>query len=122
MIHLTDMRTHDDYIFGHSVNVCVLAVMIALGLDYNESKLYDFAMGVLLHDVGMTTIPGDILLKVGNLTGEESAIVQKHAETGFGIVRKLRDLTTPAAHIAYQHHERVDGKGYPRHLKGGEIH
>jgi HD-GYP domain-containing protein (c-di-GMP phosphodiesterase class II) len=122
MIHLTDMRTHDDYIFGHSVNVCLLAVMIALGMDYNETKLSDFAMGALLHDIGMVSIPEEILLKVGNLTPEESAIVQRHAEIGFGVVRKLRDLSTPAAHIAYQHHERMDGKGYPRQLKADDIH
>lgn len=122
MVQLTDMRAHEDYIFGHSVNVCVLAVMIALGMDYNEAKLSDFAMGVLLHDIGMVTIPNEILLKVGNLTPEESAIVQKHAEIGFGVVRKLRDLSTPAAHIAYQHHERMDGKGYPRQLKADDIH
>lgn len=122
LVHLTDMRTHEDYIFGHSVNVCVLAVMIALGMDYNEAKLADFAMGVLLHDIGMVTIPNEILMKVGNLTPEESALVQKHAESGFGVVRKLRDLSTPAAHIAYQHHERMDGKGYPRQLKADEIH
>lgn len=122
LVHLTDMRVHEDYIYGHSVNVCVLAVMVALGMEYNEAKLSDFALGVLLHDIGMVNIPQEILLKVGNLTPEESAIVQNHTEIGFGIVRKLRDLSTPAAHIAYQHHERMDGKGYPRQLTADDIH
>jgi HD-GYP domain-containing protein (c-di-GMP phosphodiesterase class II) len=122
MIHFLDMRAPSDYLFGHSVNVCILSVLTALGLDYSESRLADMALGALLHDIGMSAVPKEILLKVGNLSPEESQIMQKHPETGFNIVRKLRGLTTPAAHIAFQHHERFDGKGYPRGLKGEEIH
>jgi HD-GYP domain-containing protein (c-di-GMP phosphodiesterase class II) len=122
MVHSLDMRTYDDYIFGHSVNVCVLSLLTALSLDYNEAKLIDLALGVLLHDLGMLAVPREILLKVGNLTKEEAEEVQKHVDTGFEALRRKRDISTPAAHIAYQHHERYDGNGYPRQLKGEEIH
>lgn len=122
MIHTYDLRTYQDYVYAHSVNVAIIAVLIALNLDYNEAKLDDLALGALLHDVGMLTVPGGILMKVGNLTPAESAAVQEHARQGFEIVRKRREISTPAAHVAFQHHERFDGTGYPRRLKGDAIH
>ncbi len=122
MIHLIDLRSFDDYLIAHSVNVCILSLLTAVNMGYNEARLIDLAMGCLLHDIGMTAIPETIRAKVGVLTPEESAIVQTHAETGFGYVRKVRDLSVLAAHIAFQHHERFDGKGYPRQLRGQEIH
>lgn len=122
MIHLIDLRSFDDYIIAHSVNVCILSLLTAVSMDYTEAKLLDLALGSLLHDLGMTTIPEEILAKVGSLTPEEQKVVQRHAETGFSVVRKLRDLSVPAAHVAFQHHERFDGKGYPRALQGCEIH
>lgn len=122
MIHTADLRTYQDYVYAHSVNVAVIAVLIALSLDYNEAKLIDLAIGALLHDIGMLVVPKEILLKIGNLTPAESATVQDHARQGFEIIRKRRDVSTLAAHIAFQHHERVDGTGYPRRLKGDAIH
>ncbi|MDR3566023.1 MAG: HD-GYP domain-containing protein [Negativicutes bacterium] len=122
MVHFLDMRSHEDYLFGHSVNVCILSILTALNMNFNEARLTDLALGTLIHDVGMTTVPKEILLKVGALSAQEAQEVQKHAENGFDIVRKIRDLSTPSAHVAFQHHERFDGKGYPRGLKGDEIH
>jgi HD-GYP domain-containing protein (c-di-GMP phosphodiesterase class II) len=122
MIHLIDLRTFDDYLIAHSVNVCILSLLTAVNMDYNEDKLVDLAMGCLLHDLGMTTVSEEIRAKVGSLTPKESSIVQTHAEVGFNYVRKLRDISVLAAHIAFQHHERFDGKGYPRQLKGKGIH
>lgn len=122
MIHTFDLRTYQDYVYAHSVNVAVISVLIALSLDYNEAKLIDLALGALLHDIGMLTVPKEIILKVGNLTPAESGAMQRHADEGFEIIRKRREISTLAAHIAFQHHERFDGTGYPRRLKGEEIH
>lgn len=122
MIHLIDLSTFDDYLIAHSVNVCVMSLLTAVNMEYTEPRLVDLAIGCLLHDIGMTTIAQDIQAKVGRLTPEEVEIVQTHTETGFSFVRKLREVSVPAAHIAFQHHERFDGKGYPRKLKGTEIH
>ncbi|HWQ61134.1 MAG TPA: HD-GYP domain-containing protein, partial [Negativicutes bacterium] len=122
MIHTFDLRTYQDYVYAHSVNVAVISVLIALNLDYNEAKLIDLAVGSLLHDIGMLAVPREILLKMGNLTPAESEAVQDHARQGFEIIRKRREVSTLAAHIAFQHHERVDGTGYPRRLKGDAIH
>lgn len=122
MIHTFDLRTYQDYVYAHSVNVAIISVLIALNLDYNEAKLVDLAIGALLHDIGMLTVPKEVILKVGNLTPVESAAMQRHANDGFEIVRKRREISTLAAHVAFQHHERFDGTGYPRRLKGEEIH
>ncbi|MDU4962148.1 MAG: HD-GYP domain-containing protein [Sporomusaceae bacterium] len=122
MIHLVDLRTYDDYLIAHSVNVCILSLLTAVNMDYSEDKLLDLALGCLLHDLGMTAVPAEILAKVGSLTPRESRIVQEHAEAGFNYIRKLRDISVLAAHIAFQHHERFDGKGYPRQMIGTDIH
>ena len=121
MIHQLDMRTLQDYVYAHSVNTCVLSVLIAVNLDYPEAKLTDLALGTMLHDIGMMMLPDALLLKMGNLTPEESKQVQQHPEDGFNILRTVREIPITVAHIAYQHHERVDGKGYPRNLTADKI-
>lgn len=121
MIHQLDMRTYQDYIYAHSVNTCVLSVLIAVNLDYPEGKLTDLALGTMLHDIGMMMLPDALLMKMGNLTPEESKQVQQHPEDGFNILRTVREIPITVAHIAYQHHERVDGKGYPRNLTADKI-
>ncbi|EAX48365.1 metal dependent phosphohydrolase [Thermosinus carboxydivorans Nor1] len=123
LIHLTDIRTYDDYTFGHSVNVSILSVFTGLSLGYARGQLEELALGGMLHDLGKIAIPPAILNKPGKLSAEEMAIMQQHAATGFEILRKQNpEIPLLAAHIAFQHHERLDGSGYPRGLKGDEIH
>ena len=122
IVQLQDARTFNDYTICHSVNVCILAVLTAIRMGYNQKQLRDFAMGALLHDIGMFTIDKAVLEKMGKLSPEETRIVQAHSENGFSTLRKIRDISTPAAHISYQHHERFDGQGYPRKLRSHEIH
>ena len=121
MIHQLDTRTYQDYIYAHSVNTCILSILIAVNMEYPETKLIDLALGTMLHDVGMMMLPESILLKMGNLSPEESQRVQLHPEEGFNILRAVRDIPTTVAHISFQHHERVDGKGYPRNLTADKI-
>lgn len=122
VMNLTDIRASDDYTFGHSVNVAILSVMIGLGLNYNESRLRDLGLGALLHDIGKVKLPEEILKKDGPLTPAETAEMQKHPTYGFEILRSQPSLSILSAHVAYQHHERLNGEGYPRRLRGGEIH
>ncbi len=121
MIHQLDMRTYHDYIYAHSVNTCILSLLIAVNMNYPEAKLIDLGLGTLLHDIGMMMLPETILLKIGNLSPEESARVQQHPEEGFNILRTVQELPITATHISFQHHERVDGKGYPRNLQADKI-
>lgn len=119
---LTNIFAHDNYVFSHSVNVTLYTLAMAVKLDYDDKKLAEIAMGGILHDIGKTMIPVQILNKPGKLTNEEFDIIKKHSEYGFEILRKQHGLSLLAAHCAFQHHEKLDGTGYPRRLKGDEIH
>lgn len=122
MVHLTDIRTHDEYTLGHSVNVCVLSTMVGITMGYNIARLRDLGLGAVLHDLGKVTVPEEILNKVEPLTPDEMAEMRAHAERGFEILRQQPDISLLSAHVAWQHHERWNGTGYPRALKGSEIH
>ena len=121
MLNLSDIRSYDDYTFNHSVNVTVISVMIGMCLFYKKDKLKDLGMGVLLHDIGKTQIPQEIINKPGKLTIEEYEIVKKHTWYGFDTLRKSPGIKLTSAHVALQHHERQNGSGYPRSLKGNKI-
>lgn len=121
IIHLEDIRNYDDHLLFHSVNVAVFSMMTGLSMGYTEGKLVELGLGSLLHDIGMIMIDPGILHKGGQLTEEESKIMRGHPEIGFNILRTYREVPTIVAHIAYQHHERVDGSGYPRQLDRKQI-
>mgnify|MGYP000980440656 CR=1 FL=1 len=121
-VHLADIRSHSDYTFGHSVNVCVLAIMMGNAIRLNELQLSELAMGAMLHDVGKILIPDSILLKATQLNAVEWKEMKRHSRYGFDILRLKPEFSVQGAHVAYQHHERINGSGYPRGLKGEEIH
>lgn len=120
-VNLTDIRTYDGYTFGHSVNVCVLSVIMGLRHGLNELSLKELAMGAILHDVGKTQIPDEIITKAGPLSDAEMQEVKKHPVYGFDILRQHKELSRRVCHVALQHHERPNGKGYPRELGGADI-
>ncbi len=122
VVNLTDIRSVDEYTFGHSVNVCVLALLTGIKLGYSKAKLYHLAMGALLHDVGKTQVPDYILNKPGKLTEEEFMAMQQHSDFGYEILLKNDNVSRLSALIAQQHHERLNGHGYPKCLKNDEIH
>ncbi|QGG57648.1 HD-GYP domain-containing protein [Paenibacillus sp. B01] len=119
---LSEINTHDSYLFQHSINVAVLAGIIGIAKGYNRNQLEELGIGALLFDIGMTKVPRAILDKKGPLTAEERKVMERHAVDGYDLLRKEHDLSLLSAHCALQHHERYDGSGYPRGLRGGEIH
>lgn len=110
----------DPYTTGHEQRVAVLAVAIGRSLGYDDSRLDGLRMGGYLHDVGKIAVPSEILTKPGRLTGIELTMIQAHAQNGFDILSGI-DFPWQVAEMARQHHERLDGKGYPRGLVGDEI-
>ncbi|MGC5324759.1 HD-GYP domain-containing protein [Brevibacillus sp. SYSU BS000544] len=112
----------DHYIFQHSFNVALYSTAVGLQLQLNEKELVELGLGALLHDIGKMMIPLEILQKPGRLSDEEFNEIKKHTEIGFEILRRQDDIPLLAAHCAYQHHERLDGSGYPRQLKEKDIH
>lgn len=121
LINLTDIRSFDDYTFAHSVNVTVLSLVMGAALGYDQLKLRNLGIGALLHDIGKIKVPAQILNKPDKLSEEEFSFVQQHSNYGFEIIKANRELNILTAHVAYQHHEKFDGTGYPRGLKGTEI-
>lgn len=119
---LTDILSHDQYTFSHSVNVGVLSVIIALGMGVSPGEARELAMGALLHDVGKVMVDDSIISKPGDLTAAEWDEVKRHPYYGFELIRQNTGISAKAAHVAYQHHERMSGQGYPRGLAGNNIH
>lgn len=115
---LDSLKTHNGYTFQHSVDVAILGILLGKRLGIHRSQLRELALGCLLHDIGKTYIDTAILDKPGRLTPEEFEEVKQHPRMGFEIVRRMPIGSILPAHIAYQHHERQDGTGYPRLLRG----
>jgi response regulator RpfG family c-di-GMP phosphodiesterase len=113
-----DLR--DSETAGHSQRVCRYALEIARKMGWSEDKLGSLAKGAHLHDIGKLGIPDGILLKPGPLTADERKLMQRHVQVGFDLVADIAFLAD-AAEIVLTHHERYDGSGYPRGLKGDEI-
>jgi putative nucleotidyltransferase with HDIG domain len=91
--------------FAHAVNVTILSLLTGKKMGYNNLKQRDLAMGALLHDIGK----------------EMTEEYEKHPESGFNFLRKINQFSTISAHIAYQHHETIDGKGFPRQITGEDM-
>ncbi len=114
------IEARDKYTAGHTDRVCKLAELIAIELDWDDKQLLGLTMGCTLHDIGKLAVPDSILNKPNALTKDEAKQMRKHPEMGLKIIKGI-DLFKPAIPFIYSHHERWDGKGYPRGLKGEEI-
>jgi len=119
---LADIRVLDDYTFTHSVNVCVLSVSIGVNMGYTKSGLEELGVGALLHDVGKTRVPQELVTKHGPLTPEEFAEVKRHTILGYEILNENPEIIRDAAMVCLQHHECYNGTGYPFGIKDTEIH
>lgn len=119
---LSEVISYDSYVFQHSLNVTVYSVALGQKVGLNQSELQDLGLGAMLHDLGKMGVPLEILNKSGKLTEEEFDLIKSHASLGFEMLRKSFTLSLLTAHCAYQHHERLDGSGYPRNLEGDDIH
>ncbi len=118
MSKMVEMR--DPYTAGHQERVAQLARAIGEELKLSETRLSGLEIAGLLHDVGKINIPAEVLNKPGRLTEIEFQLIKSHSQAGFEILESV-DFQWPVAEIVYQHHERLDGSGYPRGLKDGEI-
>ncbi|MCD1258726.1 HD-GYP domain-containing protein [Paenibacillus athensensis] len=107
----------------NALNVCVYATRLAIMQGtYSRDELMTIGLGALLHDVGSVQIPAQLLQKNAKLTPNEFAEIQKHAEYGFMMLKDEIGIPLLSAQCALQHHERMDGSGYPFRLKGDQIH
>ncbi len=118
---LTMLKNRDEYTEMHSINVCILSLLFGrhLGLEVKELRLLGY--GALLHDIGKMRVPLELLNKVDRLSDEEMAQIKLHPVHGRTILHEHVAVPEVVLEIAHSHHERVDGSGYPRGLKGGSI-
>lgn len=115
------LQRNDDYTFLHSVNVCTLMANFTGSADMAPQAMHDITIGALLHDVGKMRINMNLLKKPARFTEGEFRLVKAHVLLGADQLRQLPDMPALAFEPVEQHHERMDGSGYPKGLKGGEI-
>jgi PAS domain S-box-containing protein/putative nucleotidyltransferase with HDIG domain len=114
------VETRDAYTAGHQRRVTNLARSIAQEMGMNENDVDGLRMAGVIHDLGKISVPGEILNKPGKLTNLEFDLIKIHPQTGFDILKNI-DFQWPIAQIVLQHHERLDGSGYPHGLRGEDI-
>jgi HD-GYP domain-containing protein (c-di-GMP phosphodiesterase class II) len=117
IVGLTTLRDYDEYTFTHSVNVCIFSVALGKKLGLNKHQLYELGLGALLHDVGKSRMPLELINKTGALTPEEFAVLREHPTEGLLAIfdmRGLAELPLRAMLIAYEHHMKIDLTGYPQ--------
>lgn len=120
LTYLQDSRERD--LLEHGINTSIYALAIARQLAIKTEDLYKLGTGAILHDIGRTKLPEHLLRKSAPFTEEEMEEIRKHPTIGYEMIRKDPEISLLSAHCAYQHHENVDGTGYPRGLMGKDIH
>lgn len=121
MINLVDIKSMDNYTYQHCVNVSVLALVIGNQLQLRKSELLDLCIGSLLHDIGKVIIPNEILNKTDPLTLDEYELIKTHSAKGYEYLKGSFEISSQSRVIVLQHHEKVDGTGYPEGRKGDNI-
>ena len=121
LISLARLKTKDDYTYMHSVAVCALMVSLARQLGFGEAQMREAGLAGLLHDVGKMAMPIDVLNKPGQLTDDEFAVMRSHPVRGYEMLMEGEAVPAAALDVCLHHHEKMDGSGYPKKLKGEEI-
>lgn len=114
------MAARDPYTAGHQKRATALAVAIAREMGLPEDSVHGLEMAAAVHDIGQVNVPTEILTRPGKLSRVEFQLIKSHPDIGHDILKDIR-FPWPLADIVYQHHERLDGSGYPQGLKGDQI-
>jgi putative nucleotidyltransferase with HDIG domain len=115
---LSELR--DPYTAGHERRVAEIAVAISASLGFDEGRQEGIRVAGRLHDIGKIIVPAELLSKPGKLTKHEYNLIKEHAQAGFEVLNQV-SFPWPVAEVALQHHERLNGSGYPQHLVGDAI-
>ena len=114
------VESRDPYTAGHQRRVADLATAIAGEMGLSRDRIEGIRMAGMIHDIGKISIPAEILSKPGRITEHEFGMIKSHPRVGFDILKQI-EFPWPIAQIVYQHHERIDGSGYPQGLSGEKI-
>ncbi len=118
---MTRLRIKDEYLVEHSLNVSILMTIFAKYLAFDREVIEQLALGAFLHDIGKVLVPPEILHKPGKLSPEEYGVMKSHVDLGMEVLKDSPGLSGPIKEIIAQHHERLDGKGYPKQLNDQQI-
>jgi putative nucleotidyltransferase with HDIG domain len=121
LLALTALKAYDNYTFTHMVNVSILTMGQARGLGIDGPLLREFGLSALMHDIGKVRTPGEILNKPDKLTDEEFAIMKRHVIDGAEMLQGTPDMPVLAPIVAFEHHLRLDGAGYPEQIRRGAL-
>jgi HD-GYP domain-containing protein (c-di-GMP phosphodiesterase class II) len=122
LLMLVHLRNKDEYSAEHSMRVSIISTAFGRFLGFDPDRMQELGTAAMLFDIGKSSMPQELLKKADRLTPEEFDIMKKHAEAGYELLLKKRDIPPAALDVAYSHHERMDGSGYPRGLKGHQLH
>jgi putative nucleotidyltransferase with HDIG domain len=115
------LRPRDEYVYTHSVNVAAMAILFARHLGFSNDRVHRIGVAGLLHDIGKSFVPDEILHSPRRLNPEQFAIMKRHPELGYRQIHNIEGLYEEIPQAILEHHERWDGRGYPKGLKGEEI-
>jgi len=121
LLAISKLRSKDNYTFSHCINVATTAVIFAKHIGFEGAALKTVGLAGFFHDLGKMEIPLDILNSPRKLTAEEFAVMRGHPTIGYACLKKIPDLSDMVIRGALEHHERINGKGYPDGKKGDEI-
>jgi len=117
----TPVEEKEDFHHRHSVNTAILSTCLGVALGYKKNRLIDLCVCALVHDVGMLKVPLEIVNKPSKLSSVEQNTIKRHPSFGLELLENIKGLPDEAANVIYQHHERVDGNGYPEGKRREEI-
>lgn len=122
LLNLSQIRVHSKPTYVHSVNVAVLVAGFTSALSYSRDRILEATIGGILHDIGKVRFPEELLQKEGTCTRQEYTMLKQHPEFGLDVVRRNgKTLPDTVMHVIGQHHERLNGGGYPGRLRGEQI-
>jgi len=121
LIPLAPLKRHDEYTFVHTINVAILSISLGEAIGMSESAVYDLSIAALLHDVGKQAVPRELLNKSGLFTQEERDLMEIHPVAGARMLLNTPGVPELATIVAYEHHIRADGGGYPRVPPGWQL-
>ncbi|MBC7787771.1 MAG: HD-GYP domain-containing protein [Methylophilaceae bacterium] len=121
LMWLAKLKITDDYSYNHALNVSINLMAFASFLSLSKKQIKELGMAGLLQDIGKINIPSDILLKPNQLTPEELQTARSHVDEGLSILEKTLNIPSGVIFLVAQHHERIDGSGYPYQLTGNQI-
>lgn len=118
---MTQLKSRDEYTAQHSMNVCIFSIALGRQINLPLDELNNLGLCGMMHDMGKMQVPLEVLNKPGRLTSDELTLMQSHTAKGWKILLNTQGMYAGAVDVAYSHHERLDGKGYPRQLKAEQI-